>query len=118
MTPRDVLRSGSINKAGLSVPVMVVIGSDLRFRRYGTPVSGRMRVVALRLLYLILLRVFGWIALLARPKRRKMRRFWCSVISSWSSGGGSAQTVLGRPGDHLCTGPPPPPNQLPPSRLS
>jgi hypothetical protein len=38
---------------------------DLRFRSYRSLSSGRMRAVVVRLLYLILLRVLGWIILLA-----------------------------------------------------
>lgn len=48
-----------------------VTWSDLRFRKYRRLISGKIRAVAVRLLYFILLRILAWIALLARSEASK-----------------------------------------------
>jgi putative transposase len=72
-----------------------------------------MQAVAVRPLYLILLRVLGWITLLARSEASKDAEIL--VLRPPGLGlapaGRCAQAVLGRPGDHLRAGPPHPPHQ-------
>jgi putative transposase len=72
-----------------------------------------MRAVAVRLLYLSLLRVLGWISLLARSETSKdaeilVLRHQVLVLRRQV---GAPRAVVGRPGDHLRAGPPHPPHQ-------
>ena len=59
-------------------------GPDLRFRKFRSLSSGRMRAVAVRLLYLSLLRVLGWISRSPGRRRPGTPRSWCSATRFWS----------------------------------
>lgn len=51
--------------------------------------AARSSLMSVRLLYLIIIQVFGWLVLLGRSQASKDAETWCGVARSWSSVDGS-----------------------------